>query len=162
MPGLDPYLPRTGWTATADSEMRSRGGLHPAIHAIDGNNATIWHSSWEPQPPARLPHRLNIFWPSDVEYQVSGIMMLPRQDGSTGRIGRYRVLLSTDGETFSRKAVATGKWSDDGTAKFATWKPALAKGLRLVALTEAGSRGSSTAVSELYVLGLPALNASTQ
>jgi hypothetical protein len=51
--GTDPALPRTGWTAAADSQetVKENGA---AANVLDGNTATIWHTAYG-TPPAAPP-----------------------------------------------------------------------------------------------------------
>jgi galactose oxidase len=148
--GNDPVLPRTGWTATADSQETARGN-HVAANVLDGNTATFWHSRWSPSPAAPLPHwltvdtrRLNL---------VSGLSYLPRQDtGRNGTIGQYRIYTSTDGTTWGA-AAAAGWFADVKTSQTVTFEPRIARYVRLTALTEAGNRGPWSSAAEINLLG---------
>lgn len=100
-------LPRTGWTASADSSDVSD---RPA-NAIDGNPASLWHSRWDGASPPP-PHSLIIDLGRPAK--VRGFRYLPRQDRlSNGTIAKYRFYTSVDGADW-RKPVAEGDFSTMG------------------------------------------------
>jgi galactose oxidase len=143
-------LPSSGWTATASDQSAS----YPASYAIDGNAATIWHSSYSPTP-IPLPHSITINM--HATNQLVGLTYLPRQDSSrNGTIGRYSVSVSRDGVNWSAP-VATGTWADDKTRKTAEFGSVTAQYVRLTALTKAGNRGPWSSSAELGLLGDPAI-----
>lgn len=111
-PGADPALPRTGWTATADSE--NQYPLHLAAFVLDGAQETLWHTDFSSGEPTQLPQRLTIDFGGAV-HTVTGMAVQPRADGSNGNIGKYEIHASTDGETFER--VTAGEWEDDSEEK---------------------------------------------
>jgi galactose oxidase len=148
--GTDPALGRTGWTVTTDSqETAAENGL--ATNVLDGNTATIWHTAWSVAPAAPLPHQLTI--DMHVTNLVSGLSYLARQGATkNGTIGQYRVETSTDGITWA-PAAATGAFADIQTAQTITFGSALARYVRLTALSEAGNRGPWSSAAELNLLG---------
>lgn len=84
-------LPRTGWkVAYADSEeIDAENGS--ADNAFDLQPTTIWHTEYS-QGAVKGPHLLIIDLGQVVD--LSGIRVLPRQEGVNGRIKSYRVFLS--------------------------------------------------------------------
>jgi galactose oxidase len=147
--GTDPALPRSGWTAAADSaeSIKTNGA---AANVLDGNTATIWHTQYSPTRTP-LPHWLTI--DMHVRNLVSGLSYLARQDGSkNGNIGLYRIETSADGTTWG-PAAATGRFADVNSAQTVTFPSALARFVRLTALSEAGNRGPWTSAAEINVLG---------
>jgi galactose oxidase len=143
---VDPALPRTGWTVTASS---FQNATYAPAKALDGSTATMWHSKWT-SPVDALPNWITI--DMHVSQTVTGLSYLPRQDTSAnGRIGRYRIELSTNGTAWAQ--VATGTWADSKAAKTATFAGAPARYVRLTGLTEAGGRGQWTSAAEINVLG---------
>jgi hypothetical protein len=60
-------LPASGWTATASDQSSS----YPASYAIDGNTATIWHSSYSPTS-VRLPHSITLNWGYSADRTSAG------------------------------------------------------------------------------------------
>ena len=148
--GTDPALPRTGWTATVDSqETKKQNGA--AVNALDGNTSSMWHTTWSTTPPKALPHTFTI--DMRTTNLVSGLSYLPRQDASrNGTIGRYRIETSVNGTNWA-PAAASGTFSDIKTAQTVTFSSALARYVRLTALSEAGSRGPWSSAAEINVLG---------
>src|SRR4051812_45880745 len=147
--GTDPALPRTGWTATADSQ-ETAGEDGRAQNVLDGNTSTIWHTQYSDAEPD-LPHTLTV----DMKktYLVSGLSYLPRPaDSPNGHIGKYQVLTSPDGTTWG-DPVASGAFQDSATVQSTTFTPQIARFVRLVALTEAGDRGPWSSAAEVNVLG---------
>jgi galactose oxidase len=143
-------LPTSGWTATASDQSSS----YPAGNAIDGNTATIWHSSYSPTPTP-LPHSITINM--HATNQVVGLTYLPRQDSSrNGTIGRYSISVSRDGTNWSAP-VATGTWADDKARKTTEFGSVTAQYVRLTALSEAGNRGPWSTSAEVGLLGNPAI-----
>ncbi|WP_328473592.1 discoidin domain-containing protein [Actinoplanes sp. NBC_00393] len=150
--GTDPALPRTGWTAAADSQ-ETAAQNNAAANALDGNTASIWHSAWSAAPVPALPHTFTI--DMKVTNLVSGLSYLPRQDGNrNGLIGQYRIETSTDGTVWAPPA-ATGAFIDSAPAQTVTFAPALARFVRITALSEAGNRGPWSSAAEFNLLGRP-------
>jgi galactose oxidase len=125
-----PKLPRDGWVATASSED------DPAAQVLDGNRATIWHSRW--RTATTLPQWLTI--DMRTPQRVSGLVYTPRSDRKNGRIGRYEIHLSLDGNAWGAPAI-TGTLADDDTVKTIGFAVSSARYVRLTALSEAGDRG---------------------
>lgn len=105
-------LPRSGWTATADSaETANENGS--AANVLDGNPATIWHTTWS-TAPAPMPHWIVLDMQRGTE--VTGLRYLPRSTTPNGTIRQYRVFLSADGVNWGAP-VASGDFSQlDATA----------------------------------------------
>lgn len=139
-------LASTGWTAVASDQQ----GSHPASYAIDGSQATFWHSEYSPTL-VPLPHSITIDTRA-IRY-ISGLTYLPRQDAShNGNIGRYSISVSSDGTAW-RAPVASGTWADDKSLKTAIFSSVSARYVRLTALTEAGNRGPWTSAAKIGLLG---------
>jgi galactose oxidase len=133
-------LPQTGWKSTVDS---SANTAQNGPKSIDDEPATQWRSG-----TGALPHTLTLDTGDVVA--VSGLTYLPAP-GASGRIGRYRVQASADGTSFAD--VATGTFADDAVLKTVSFATVLARKVRLVAVTEAGNRNTTTAVAEVNLLG---------
>jgi len=114
-------ISRTGWTVTADSE-ETDDEQDPATNAIDGDNATFWHTDWEPPPndvnDPKLPHSLIVDMKS--AHAVTGFSYLPRQTGKNGHIKGYEFYLSKDGTAWGT-AVKTGTFPDVTTLQTVTF-----------------------------------------
>lgn len=111
----DAEISRNGWTVTADSEELDDEN-RPASNAIDGDNATFWHTAWEPPPndvnDAPLPHQLVIDLGSAKV--ITGFSYLPRQSDDNGRVEDWAFYVSnTNGQWGT--AVKTGTFAA-GTA----------------------------------------------
>lgn len=119
--------------ATATSAQSS----NPASLAIDGNPATIWHTSWNPYQP--LPQSITLIL--DREYTVNGITYLPRQDGfPNGNILTYNIYATTDGQNWT--LITSGSWADDASLKTATFPATAATELRLEATSGDGAEAT--------------------
>ena len=132
----DPALSHAGWTATADSAQ----GVYPASNAIDGNTSTFWHTQYSPTV-VPLPHTFTI----DMHNAniVSGLRYTPRTDSANGRVGAYRITVSSDGTTWGNP-VASGTFSDDQGQKTVPFVATTARFVRITVLSEAGNRGQWT------------------
>lgn len=133
-------LPRTGWSVTADSS----AGTTTAGNAIDNDPATTWRTA-----ATALPHNLTVDTGNLVA--VSGLTYLPPADSANGRIGQYRIEVSTDGTAYA--PAATGTFADDEVVKTVTFATVLTRFVRLTALSEAGGRGTWSAAAEVNLLG---------
>jgi galactose oxidase len=143
-----PPLPRTGWTATADSQ-EAAAGHYAAANVLDGDAGTAWQTKTSGRGDA-LPHTLTI--DMHVRQRISGLTYLPwAGTAPNGRVGRYRIDVSTDGVTWGT-SVATGTLADDATLKTVTFATVEARYARLTALSEAGDRGPWTSAAEINLL----------
>ncbi|HZC72693.1 MAG TPA: discoidin domain-containing protein [Jatrophihabitans sp.] len=134
-------VPQSQMTATATS---AQGG-YPASNAIDGNESTLWHTSWSPRvyPPQSITLTLG------GDYSVRGLLYLPRQDGNpNGVITHYRVFVSPDGSTFTQ--VGDGTWPLDKALKRVDFPATDARYVRLEA--EAGG-GDYVSAAEINIIG---------
>jgi hypothetical protein len=132
----------------AEIQSNSEESGYTARNAIDENPQTLWHTRWTPTPEPH-PHFLQV----DLKepQTIQGLSYLPRQDQSNGRIARYEVRISADGETWS-EPIASGEWANN-----AEWKtvqlaePVQARWIRLVALTEVNGQPFASA-AEIEIL----------
>jgi galactose oxidase len=126
-------MPRTGWTATADSA-ESVGENGSASNVLDGNTTTLWHTLYTPTPAA-LPHTLTIDMGAPAT--VSGLKYLPRQDNdANGTIRAYQIHTSLNGSTWTGP-VSQGEFAGtnfEQTAAFTA--PVHARYVRLTATSE--------------------------
>jgi hypothetical protein len=114
-------ISRTGWTVTADSE-ETDDQVAPATAAIDGDNATFWHTAWEYAPDnvndAPLPHSLVVDMKS--AHTVTGFSYLPRQNNQNGRIKDWQFFVSKDGTSWGT-AVKSGTFPTGTTLQTITF-----------------------------------------
>lgn len=144
--GEDPFLDRTGWQASADSE-ETQGEAGQASRAIDGSVGTFWHTAYHPSIDP-LPHTLTL----DMQYvaSVDGLRYLPRQDeGTNGVIQDYRIEVSADGDAW--QVAHEGQFTDKNVA-LVTFDPVTARYVRLVALS-AQNGGQFAGAAEVDVQG---------
>lgn len=122
-------LQELGATVSADDAQSG----YPADSAIDGDPATMWHTRWG-QGAAKHPHWLVIDLKKPCT--VAGLTCLPRQDQSNGRIDRFAIFLSPDGQTWN-EPVASGQWANDREMKVARFpSPQTARYVKLEAQSE--------------------------
>lgn len=101
--------------------------------ALDGNPATMWHTSWE-EPAPGFPHELQIEFPKPL--LLRGFSVLPRQDRKrNGWIKDYAFYVSDDGVNWG-EPVAKGTFAADDKVKRVTLSASIqARFVRLVALS---------------------------
>ena len=122
-------LQKLGAKASADSGEKK----FEAALAIDGDPKTFWHTAWTPTPTT-YPHYFQLDLMKEIS--ITGLTYLPRQDMANGRIARYELYVSLDGENWGN-AVASGKWPNDAIEKTIRFnKPNRARYIRLTALDE--------------------------
>ena len=143
---FDLYINKSSWkVVSADSYQ----GGNEAKLAIDGNNATYWHTAWGANEP-RHPHQIVI----DMQktYMVTAITYLARQDGNTnGMVKAYEVYLSTDGKTWGTAAVS-GDFQNTTALQTAKLKSAkAARYIKFVAKSEINGN-AWTSAAEIGIL----------
>ncbi len=134
-------LPRTGWSVTADS---SAGAATDAGKAVDNDPSTAWRTA-----ATALPHTLTV--DTNNLIAIGGLTYLPPAGEANGRIGQYRIEVSSDGTAWT--PAATGTFADDEVLKTVTFATVLTRFVRLTALSEAGNRGTWSAAAEVNLLG---------
>lgn len=122
-------LQRLGATISADAAQSG----YPIENAIDGDPKTIWHTSWG-EGAADHPHSIVL----DLKRpcSVAGLSYLPRQDQANGRIDRFAIFVSADGQAWG-EPVAEGRWANNRelkTVRFA--QPRNARYVKLEAQSE--------------------------
>jgi beta-galactosidase len=84
-------LNKSAWTAKTDCSHEQE----TADKAIDNNAETIWHSDWT-NPQEKQPHFIEV--DMGEIHTVKGLEYLPRRDQGNGRIAKYNLEVSLDGE----------------------------------------------------------------
>jgi len=110
-------------------------GFEPAL-AVDGDPATYWQTEFLGASPG-YPHDLVLDLGSIRA--VEGLLYVPRQDDSRGRVKDFEVRTSDDGKTWSAP-LARGAWPDDPTSKFVALTGRPARFVQLRGLTEVNGR----------------------
>jgi hypothetical protein len=123
----------------------SQNPAYPAANAFDTDPGTIWHTEWEGQTPD-YPHELS------VEYaklsMVSGVSLLPRQDGVTnGWVKDVEILTSVDGKTWN--SVAKAQLRNDQEWKQVPFPATKAKCLRIRMLSPQKSQEKFASFAEI-------------
>lgn len=84
------FIDKSAWKVLSYS---SQASGEEAYKSIDGNESTIWHTSWGTYEPAH-PHEIVV----DMQktYRVEAFNYTGRQDGENGRIKEYEIYFSND------------------------------------------------------------------
>jgi beta-galactosidase len=93
------FIDKSEWTIFSyDSQ---QGGNERAVYAIDGDESTIWHTSYNGTPP-ECPHELVV----DMKqtYRVTAFSYKGRTDGSNGRVLNYEVYFSPNPQLWGEPA----------------------------------------------------------
>ncbi len=123
-------IDRTAMTIEAGDYEPNGGALEgPAGLAIDGNESTIWHTTWK-VGPNHDNHWLILTL--NQAQTVDGFKYLPRSGGGNGVITEYLIQTSMDKETWSD--AATGTWDTKDGWKTVSFTPVEAKYVKLMTL----------------------------
>lgn len=121
-------------SVTAGSEQKGQNNEGPARYVLDGNEGTIWHTSWNP-----LASR-NEFW---IKFELGEVTSLDalrykgRSGASNGRISQYRVEVSKDDQEWTE--VSVGNWDNTDDWYIAMFnEPTEAKYVRLTGVETYG------------------------
>ncbi|NHF61237.1 DUF1929 domain-containing protein, partial [Flavobacteriaceae bacterium TP-CH-4] len=122
---------------------------HDPELAIDGSDATFWHTKWE-NGIDQLPHEIQFDLGTSV--LVEGLTYLPRQDGVlNGTIASYEIYVS-ENDTDWGSAVSSGTWGANSSLKTVSFTPKQGRYVRLRALSEVnGNPWTSAAEVEIVV-----------
>jgi hypothetical protein len=148
------FAPATEWNESDVAALFKQGRFtvsassshsdYPPENAMDGNPNTFWHSDWESGDT--LPAHLDIDCHDTVV--LRGFNYTPRQDMDRGRIAKYSIEVSMDGQKWL-------PWVKDAIFPSTTApqsvlfeKPAKARYLRLTALSDYGE-AEQAAVAEI-------------
>jgi len=106
-------------------------GFEPE-NILDGNPATLWHTSWS-EPVPSFPHNIEIGFEKPIT--CKGITILPRQDDNrNGWIKDYEVLVTAGQGRWDLGA--KGRFGADSTLKSISFKkPTELSGIRIICLS---------------------------
>ncbi|MEK5397065.1 discoidin domain-containing protein [Paenibacillus sp. FSL K6-2859] len=137
-------IPQNDMTVTASSAQSGE----EAERTLDGNNWTIWHTSWEPYNAG--PH--SITYDLGAQYDdVYKLSYLPRQDkDENGIVTKFTIEVSLDGDNFT--PVAIGTWKNDKSEKTATFSSRKAKFVRLKVDESNGSGAKYASAAEINIM----------
>jgi hypothetical protein len=142
-------LPKSDWQLVSVDSEELVGEDGAAINAFDGNPDTIWHTEWRYTSPTH-PHELVI----DLgrTYQLDGFTMLPRQNGTNGRIIDYEFYVGNHPDQWY-DPVAKGSFADNSDEKSVTFNPTVGRYIKLVALSSTDN-APWTSLAEIGVTGM--------
>jgi hypothetical protein len=110
-------------------------GYEPAL-AGDRDLSTIWHTEFVGASPG-YPHELVVDLGNVRE--LEGLLYVPRQNSSNGRVRDFEIRTSTDGRSFG-SPVASGSWPNDPTFKYVPLSGSPARYVQLRGLNEVEGR----------------------
>ena len=123
---------------------------NPAVHAIDGNPATIWQTRLNAD--LALPHHIAVDMGS--VHRIAGFTYLPRQKEShEGVVDTYRFETSVDGQHWITDVDSGRFWNieNNPVLQEVPFTPVNARYFRFTALKEIGTHGLTSA-AEISVL----------
>jgi len=125
-----------------------------AIHAIDGNDNTFWHTRWQ-NFTAEYPHFIAV--DMGAEYDISGITFTSRFDNPQTKPKDYELFLSNDGEDWGLlQSGGTLMYENPGASGQETGFSFGAVSARYFKLVfhSAYDGGLHSAISEIYAVAL--------
>ena len=126
-------------SASAGNEKYATDSYAPGYEpgqASDGDLTTIWHTEFVGASPG-YPHELVV--DLGAARRVEGVLYVPRQDSTNGRVKDFEIRVSDDGKTWSTP-VASGQWNNDPSFKYASLPGARARYVQLRGLSEVEGR----------------------
>jgi lysophospholipase L1-like esterase len=145
--GGSTLIPKTNWSLRFFDSAQSG---FPATNAFDGNTSTYWLTESLVSPP-QPPHEIQI--DLGATYDIAGLHYLPRPDSSTGRVGQYRIYVSTDGVTWGIP-VAWSTFVDSPNEQEVLFASKQGRYVRFQATSEVNGM-APTAVAEISLLQPP-------
>lgn len=124
-------------TATAGSEYTAGGSTTdgPADWALDGNTDTWWHTNWAGSHTSGIEERWITLDLGSVQ-KIDGYRYYSRSGQSNGRVGDYKIEVSTDGDAW--ETVAEGTWENTVGWKLAEFDAVDAQYVRLTGVSTYG------------------------
>ena len=119
---------------------------YPPSLALDGDPSTFWQTEFTAETSG-TPHELTLDLGSSR--RLDGLIYIPRQDSSRGRVQAYEILLSVDGKGWSAP-VARGDWPDEPTYQYVVLSGRPARFVKLRGLSEV-NRLPLMSVAELAI-----------
>jgi len=141
------FVSRKGWKVIyADSVEPGEGD---AVHAIDGDPNTYWHTLCDPD--VRLvPHEIQIDMKKAAP--IIGFAVLQRQDAVHGRLTDYELYLSDDGKNWGLP-VSKGRFLNTSRIQIVRFgRPVAKRYLRLVSLSPSEKWRGYTSIAEIMTV----------
>ena len=131
-------------TATSEELLGEGDSNGHALHAIDGDPETFWHTQWN-FPEGEVKEGVHDFpftYTIDLgaTYSINKFDYLPRVGRIAGVIGDYELSVSTDGTNFT--PVDSGTWVADNEVKVSSFDTIDAKYVQIVISTANWINGS--------------------
>lgn len=146
-------IDRSNWSIHSfDTEETNGEGPNNgrAIHAIDGNNNTFWHTRWQ-NYTATYPHFIAV--DMGEQHDVVGITLTSRFDNAQTKPKSYEFYLSNDGENWNQVQSAGELSYDDpqapGQITEFSFGAVKAQYFKIVTLS-AYDEGVHSAIAEIY------------
>lgn len=137
---------RENWEASACSEMNPPSGNDgPASYAIDGNEATLWHTNYNGADNHSGKHWLAVDFGEEIEFDT--VNVLSRGKGTNGSIKGYKLEANIGGEW---RIVKESEFTDGVKEKIELDEAIKANGIRLTALSTFNGQNFA-AVKEISV-----------
>ncbi|ALS98686.1 discoidin domain-containing protein [Lacimicrobium alkaliphilum] len=127
------WISGSSYVYSSDSAAADGNGLG---NAFDGDNDTIWHTSWGDGAPT-YPHTVTI----DLRetYDINRMRYVPRQDGGVnGTIVGYEIYISDDPDVYPSEPQIVGTWDDNQEEKLERFEPISGRFVKFVATEERG------------------------
>ncbi|TCS90272.1 F5/8 type C domain-containing protein [Anseongella ginsenosidimutans] len=135
-------LDRSSWSVSGFSSEEASGEGEDnghAIHALDDDINTFWHTQWEGAEPGP-PHYLAI--DAGAEVTFNGFIFTPRQGSASGNAKDIEIAVSTDGVAWEPAGTFTLENTDDRHLVFLT-SPIQAKYFKVTVNASHGDQNST-------------------
>jgi hypothetical protein len=151
-------ISRSNWVVMYVDSQETLNEPNPAVMVLDGDPATMWHTSWWGPGNLPLPHEIQI--DMGGVYNVSAFKYLPRPWGFNhvdaynvdyGRIKDYQIYVSMDANNWG-SPVATGTWPNTSDEQIVYFTAKTGQYLRLRALSEVNGN-PWTSAAEINAIG---------
>jgi hypothetical protein len=136
---------KLGATARASSEQTG----HEAQLVLDRDPSTMWHTAWEPEV-ADYPHWIEVDLKQSAA--VKGVSLLPRQDMTNGRIGRYALYVSDSPEKRGKPVIRGRLRGDEAWKEIQLSKAVKGRYVRIEALDGANPKHPWASLAELDLM----------
>jgi beta-galactosidase len=141
------FVSRKGWKVVCVDSVEAGEG--DAIHAVDGDPNTYWHTLCDPDC-AIVPHQIEIDMGKATP--IIGWALLQRQDSVHGRLTDYELYLSDDGKNWGQP-VSKGRFLNTSRMQIVKFpQPVVKRYLRLVSLSPFEKWRGYTSIAEIMTI----------
>ncbi|MBM3892670.1 MAG: discoidin domain-containing protein, partial [Verrucomicrobia bacterium] len=128
----------------ADSEANN----FPAMHILDGDPNTLWHTSWDAGAP-EFPHEVVVSFEKPAT--LKGVELTPRQDMRNGWFKDFAIYVSDDGKRWGEPIARGTMKPEKNPQQIKLAKPAAGRFLKLVLLSTFDASKPFASLAELSV-----------